>query len=251
VSRVFTFINSTGTPQTPPRRKYGISLDGNGKTMPRINDENDKTHEMPEMKAGQEIAERFMSQLNTVGMRTGRTQSEVPNVSVPGHTEKKPHPYWNKVPNGGEAEIINSEEYFLAKDDIQLSIDALAEVIGKHMEAQGFWDDENDVMAAIGALPGGTELTISSLKETAKRWKNAEKYMLIATELTECIEGDRAGQFSESNKIVGFTQLEEEMADIIVRVLDFAHRRKLRIGEAFIAKMEYNAARPFRHGKKF
>ena len=158
------------------------------------------------------------------------------------------HPYWRKDAMGQT--LLDTEGSPLSTTEIRYGLDALASVIGKHMEAQGFWDDEDAVMRALGCAPG-TEGAIDSLKAIALRWKNAEKYMLIITELAECIEGDRAGDNSPSDKIPGFTQLEEEISDIIVRALDFAHRRKLRIGEAFVAKMNVNASRPFRHGKKF
>lgn len=45
--------------------------------------------------------------------------------------------------------------------------------------------------------------------------------------------------------------LEVELADCIIRILDFAHARGLDIGGAIIDKMTYNETRSHKHGKKF
>lgn len=48
-----------------------------------------------------------------------------------------------------------------------------------------------------------------------------------------------------------FSAVEEELADIILRVLDFAGARHYKIGPAVQAKLLYNLTRPHKHGKKF
>ena len=45
--------------------------------------------------------------------------------------------------------------------------------------------------------------------------------------------------------------MEEELADLIIRALDFAGYHQLRLGEAILAKMTFNLNRPFKHGKKY
>jgi NTP pyrophosphatase (non-canonical NTP hydrolase) len=42
---------------------------------------------------------------------------------------------------------------------------------------------------------------------------------------------------------------EEELADIIIRVLDTSKARGIDIGKAVEMKMAYNSGRPFMHGK--
>lgn len=53
-----------------------------------------------------------------------------------------------------------------------------------------------------------------------------------------------------SPKIAGFLGVEEEGADILIRVLSWYRRTGWRLGQAMIAKLEYNATRPHRHGNK-
>jgi len=76
-----------------------------------------------------------------------------------------------------------------------------------------------------------------------------EVLMLMVTELSEAMEAYREGN-PESDKIPGFSKLEEELADVIIRVLDFAGSEGLDIEGALLAKMTYNETRPYRHGGK-
>ena len=76
-----------------------------------------------------------------------------------------------------------------------------------------------------------------------------EVLMLMVTELAEAMEAYRSGN-PESEKIPGFSQMEEELADVVIRLLDFAGGEDLDIEGALIAKMAYNENRPYRHGGK-
>jgi len=84
-------------------------------------------------------------------------------------------------------------------------------------------------------------------------WENprpvGEVLMLMVTELAEAMEAYRSGN-PESEKIPGFSQMEEELADVVIRLLDFAGGESLDIEGALLAKMAYNEKRPYRHGGK-
>lgn len=68
-----------------------------------------------------------------------------------------------------------------------------------------------------------------------------ERIALMHSELSEALEGDRKSDMSD--KIPEFTAVEEEFADALIRIFDTAGARKLRLGEAFQAKMRYNRTR--------
>jgi hypothetical protein len=53
-----------------------------------------------------------------------------------------------------------------------------------------------------------------------------------------------------SPKIPEFLGVEEEGADVIIRVMSWFRRRGWRLGEATLAKLEHNCTRPVRHGGK-
>ena len=54
----------------------------------------------------------------------------------------------------------------------------------------------------------------------------------------------------DSEHLKGFSAIEEELADCIIRIMDVAHENKLDIAHAILAKMKFNKTRPFRHGGK-
>ena len=77
----------------------------------------------------------------------------------------------------------------------------------------------------------------------------AVKIVLMHSELSEALEAVRQGN-PQSEKIPEFTLLEEELADVVLRIMNFGGQLGLRISEAIIAKDEYNNNRPYKHGGK-
>jgi NTP pyrophosphatase (non-canonical NTP hydrolase) len=73
---------------------------------------------------------------------------------------------------------------------------------------------------------------------------------LMHAELSEALEEMRYALPRDSEKIPQFTALEEELADVVSRVLAYAHDNKLRVTEAMIAKAAFNKTRPHQHGGK-
>lgn len=113
-------------------------------------------------------------------------------------------------------------------------LNLLARNINKWAVGKGFWDFKTYDLAPI-------DLTHPLVKTT--------KVMLVVTELAELVEGVRKPAVQAS--IEGFTNEEEEIADAIIRLLDYAGQYRLRIAEVIEAKMEHNEGRPYRHGKGF
>lgn len=99
----------------------------------------------------------------------------------------------------------------------------LGEYIHAWAKRKGFWDTERN---------------------------DGEMIALMHSELSEALEGIRHGN-PPSDKIPDFSAAEEEMADVVIRVLDTCTARGWRLFDAINAKMAYNEGRPYRHGKRF
>jgi NTP pyrophosphatase (non-canonical NTP hydrolase) len=77
-----------------------------------------------------------------------------------------------------------------------------------------------------------------------------EKLALMHSELSEALEFYRH-ENPQSDHIPEFSGIEEEYADVIIRIMNDAQRHGFRVAEAMLAKQAFNASRPYKHdGKK-
>lgn len=135
--------------------------------------------------------------------------------------------------------------------------------------ARGWWNDDDRAFAevAIGMLekaatddpyPLSTKWVdaidalgvVATTRAEQPVRNDFEALFLMITEIAEAGEARREALDHPDDKIPEFLGIEAELADAIIRIMDFAGGRDLRVGEALIAKLKFNRTREHRHGGK-
>lgn len=118
---------------------------------------------------------------------------------------------------------------------------------------KGWWENED-----ANALREFADQSISDghqkLYEIADKLENrntGEMLALMHSELSEALEGERHGN-PPSDHIPEFSAVEEELADVVIRIMNMSERRGYRTAQAIVAKIKFNHGREHKHGgKKF
>lgn len=106
-----------------------------------------------------------------------------------------------------------------------MTLHELAHTFWDNAVKHGFWEEDGSPLAT----------------------KKAEKLALMHSELSEALEAVRKPQ--ESAKCPGYSLEAEELADCLIRLLDYCANYGIPIDEIVKAKHEYNKTRPYKHGK--
>lgn len=86
--------------------------------------------------------------------------------------------------------------------------------------------------------------------EDGEERNDSEMIMLMVTELAEAVEGLREGN-PPDDKVPEFSAVEAELADAVIRIMDYGHARGFRVAQAIEAKSRFNTTRPYKHNKEF
>lgn len=125
------------------------------------------------------------------------------------------------------------------------TLNALGEMFHDNAVKHGFWpfSKEHEEKCSNIIHPINANQIDVNLRN------KGELIALMHSELSECLEGIRKPHQDEHCQ--EFTSEEVELADAMIRIMEYGTAYKLRLAEAILAKHKYNVSRPFKHGKAF
>lgn len=150
-----------------------------------------------------------------------------------------------------------------AKEDFITTFKHIQLVAHQNAVDKGFWDEqtaddyarEHKKQHAKDFITLGPHMIDRAIMNAYRAGQEnpppnkGEKIALMHSELSEMLEGVRKPR--PDNHCPEFTSEEIELADAFIRGMDHAEKFGLRLAEAILAKMAFNAGRPRKHGKEF
>lgn len=115
-----------------------------------------------------------------------------------------------------------------SNDDMITHLNIIAQEVYQNAVDKGFHPENQSDDAFIEEMCNNLHDEISELHEA---WRNSQLYR-------------------NCNKPIPLLNLEEELADMVIRVFDNAVNLNVNIGRAIVLKHRYNKTREYRHGNK-
>jgi len=153
-----------------------------------------------------------------------------------------------------EADAIRSNTKLLKEMAFQQAFEEMQRDAAEINKKNGF--TREDELAAEFASYGLQSGRLSEIPSAIRNARAGLKLMLIVSEIGEALEAVRKN-LGPDDHIPQFSAEEAEIADAVIRLMNYATDRKLRLAEALIEKNEYNRNRPDHtdrtgeHAKKF
>lgn len=205
-----------------------------------------------------------------VGQAVKQIEAALDSISGPSKTsyENQPYVILNGVEVGRASEVVIDQDHLHGTSTLTVDLPGLESRPELEVDQFDALNDLRDLAYENAKSKGFHE---STPEVTAEGWlaNDAMKMALIHSEVSEALEALREGfaptalYYIEDDGWVVDEERDEcgnlnkpegvpaELADVIIRVLDYCGSREIDIAEAVRRKVAYNATRPALHGKEF
>ncbi len=112
-------------------------------------------------------------------------------------------------------------------------------------KAKGFWKYREETPQLIrNFFP---EEIAEEFAIAVEKAYNAQAIALMHSELSEALEADRKDLMDD--KLTHRKGLEVELADAVIRIMDFTQGKDMDLDNTIAEKLTYNTTRPYLHGE--
>lgn len=126
-----------------------------------------------------------------------------------------------------------------------MRINEISKEIHKQNVEKGFWDDKFDPKK----IPVALGLIHSEVSEAMEADRKAQFCGIEKAGTLNLIQNDEI--FEREFRAQIKDHYEDELADIMIRVMDLAAAYEINLEEHIKAKMRFNSMREYKHGKKY
>lgn len=124
-----------------------------------------------------------------------------------------------------------------------LSLNNLTKKAYQNALSAGWWDNEREFGTIL-------MLIVSEAAEALEADRTGTKLDISKDRLSQIIAMDSVEDFRLAFKENVKDTIEDELADIVIRVMDYCGRKDIDLESHVVGKMRYNNTRGYKHGGK-
>jgi len=128
----------------------------------------------------------------------------------------------------------------------------LAQEIHENAKAKGFYEGEKNTGELLCLIHSEvSEALEADRKNSHARWEYFDRINKYTEDKLTHLGYEKKDQFNLAFERTIKNTFEDELADVVIRVLDLCAFKGIDIESHIKAKMRYNASRPHKHGKSY
>lgn len=129
-------------------------------------------------------------------------------------------------------------------------INKLAKEVYANAKAKGFHDKENNTGECLALIH--SEVSEALEADRKNKYTNRGRFLEDdRLDSIECTLGANALKYQKDFERSIKDTFEDELADVMIRVMDLAESKGIDLEFHISQKMKYNSLRPYKHGKKY